>query len=191
MPNKISYDKSSGEWKAVEKIIATRVEPLLLEIKSMGEVPANLKRMTKEVNDFVNKALKGDVDFETRGRNPLLKITEVTIETAKPLEGKMPKERPEPRTPASPDAKGITSRLGWIEIEPKAFDEQVRCQLTDNDRKALINTEYPAAKHYQFRKMPWKLYCLESVALELYKKRCASASEVVDRITALLSRKVS
>jgi hypothetical protein len=164
----------------------------LADIRSIGEVPANLRRMTKEVTDFVNKALRQvDADFESEGRSTLGKISEISI--AKAVEAKVAKarEKPEPRTPAGPEAKGITPRLGWIEVEPQPFDEQIRCRLTDNDRKALINTNYPAAKHYGFRKMPWKLYCLESVALELYKDRCASASELVDKITSLLSRKFS
>lgn len=150
--------------------------------------------MTKEVTDFVNKALKGaDTDFETEGRSPPTKITELTIESAKPIEPKVPKprEKPEPRTPASPEASGTTSRLGRVDIELQPLDEQIRCLLTDNKTKAFINTNYPLAKHYGFRKMSWKLYCLESVALELYKDRCASASELVDKITVLLSRKFS
>jgi len=192
MPNKISYDKGSENWKVAEELVAKRAEPFLAEIRGMGEVPASLKRMTKEVTDFVNKALREkDADFETEGRSAPGKISEITI--TKAVEAKVAKarEKPEPRTPAAPGAKGITPRLGWIEVEPLPFDEQIRCQLTNDKRKALINTNYPAAKHYYFRKMSWKLYCLESVALELYKERCASASELVDRITALLSRKFS
>jgi hypothetical protein len=192
MPNKISYDKGSENWKVAEELVAKRAEPFLAEIRGMGEVPASLKRMTKEVTDFVNKALREkDADFETEGRSAPSKISEITI--TKAVEAKVAKarEKPEPRTPAAPGAKGITPRLGWIEVEPQPFDEQIRCQLTNDKRKALINTNYPAAKHYCFRKMSWKLYCLESVALELYKDRCASASELVDKITSLLSRKFS
>lgn len=195
MPNKISYDKSGEQWKMAEKIIAKRAEPLLAEIRSIGEVPANLKKMTKEVTDFVNEALKkADPDFEMEGRSPSAKITELTIKRAKPIEPQVPKprEKPEPRTPASPEAKGITSRLGRVEIELHHLDEQIRCVLTDNKTKALINTEYPVAKHHRHRPgVLWKIYCLESIALELFKDRCASASDLVDKVTALLSGKLS
>lgn len=198
MPNKISYDKSSEQWKVAVKIIAKRAEPFLAEIRSLGEVPANLKRMTKDVTDFVNKALREvDADFESKGRSPPGAVTRITLEMEKPIEAKMPKvsEKPtEPKTPAQPEARGTTSRLGRIEIEPMAFDEEIRCRITDNKTRALINTAYSAAKPYRFRTIPgilWKLYCLESVALELYQERCASPSELVDRITALLSRKFS
>lgn len=194
VPNKISFDKSGREWKAVEKVIVKRAGPFLAEIKSMGEVPAHLKRMQNEVNDFVNKALReADTDFETKGRSPPAKVTEITLKAAKPVEPKVPKvgEIPEPKTPASPEARGTTSRLGRIEVELKAFDEHIRCQIIDNKTRALINITYPAAKHYGFRRTSWKLYCLESVALELYQERCTSAKELVDKITDLLSREFS
>jgi len=185
MPNKISYDTSSKEWKEVEASIKRIVAPLLEEIKGLGEIPPNLRRINEDLNKFVNDILH-DLEFESQGRNSQSDITQITL---KYDEGKKEiKHRPpEAKTWPEIDAVGITQRLGQINARLVPMTtESIRCSIIG--KLAEVNSTFPAAAAYlkPYRQKTLYSYVVESVILELYKDKVATASELVENVRKAL-----
>lgn len=189
MPNKISYDTSGQEWLCAETIIKENLQPFLEQIKGMAEVPPNLKRMDKELSEFINRMLReADMSFESQGRKSPQDISRLTLEYDKG-EKESPSTLSEPKTPPELNNKGETSRLGILDFRTEAMEtENVRCVVSE--KTAILNLNFPMAKAIYSKPsktISYWAYALESVALEVYKDKVASPIELVDKINALLS----